>query len=225
MSRDVVDKLRRHGPLGAARLAAGRLRRAVRMRDRYIWYELRLDEERPRRELPDGFELQIARETRDLELFSALQSCGLTKTLERVRDGLPWLVAADGQAAFACWTFLRRTPVRALPSDWLELPEHVACLEDSVTGPHFRGRGIAPGAWTALADHLAGEGYRAIVTKVMDTNVPSRRAVEKAGFREVASFELVRTGPRVNLVARGDRDSTGAYLAREMNGSGRWLLT
>src|SRR3712207_9489479 len=51
-------------------------------------------------------------------------------------------------------------------------------------------RSVAPGAWTGIADELRDEGYLAMMTKVDVRNVPSRRAVEKAGFRPVGLMSV-----------------------------------
>jgi GNAT superfamily N-acetyltransferase len=132
-------------------------------------------------------------------------------------------VLCEGEPAFACWTFLRRTPVSAMPGGWLELPDGIACLEDSVTSPDFRGRGIAPGAWTAAADALTERGKRSLITKVLDDNVASCRAVEKAGFRQVALLDLSRMGPRLTLSIRTDGEGAGPQLREAMDGHRTWV--
>jgi RimJ/RimL family protein N-acetyltransferase len=78
----------------------------------------------------------------------------------------------------------------------MALAPGTACLEDSVTASAARGRGVAPGAWTAIAEGLAAEGVRRLITKVEVDNIPSRRAVEKVGFRAVSLMDFVRVGGR-----------------------------
>ena len=107
-----------------------------------------------------------------------------------------WLAADDGGPLFRCWIYRRRAPVLAAPGGWLELPQDSVCLEDSATTARARGRGIAPGAWTAIADSLEAEGVARMITKVGVDNEASRRAVVKSGFREVGVMRLVKTGPR-----------------------------
>ena len=70
------------------------------------------------------------------------------------------------------------------------------CLEDSATSPRARGRGVAPGAWTGIADSVRDEGLEHMITKVGVENAPSRKAVTKAGFRELGVMRLVKRGPR-----------------------------
>ena len=88
------------------------------------------------------------------------------------------------------------TPAIAAPGGQLQLSAGTVCLEDSVTAAPARGRGIGPAAWSAIADALGDEGQRHIITKVAVDNVPSRRAVEKAGFDAVALMHFRRFGPR-----------------------------
>jgi RimJ/RimL family protein N-acetyltransferase len=105
------------------------------------------------------------------------------------------MVREHGKPAFACTIFRERTPTIAARGGWLDLPADTVCLEDSGTSPDFRGRGVAPGAWTAIADALAERGFKTMLTKVAIDNEPSRRAVVKAGFGEAADMRLRRLGP------------------------------
>jgi ribosomal protein S18 acetylase RimI-like enzyme len=196
--------LERHGPAGIARIAGRRAARRFRADESHIWYGLDLNGDRPRRDLPDGLELRRAT---DADLGSAERLPG-AEPATAMRRGLSqghelWVVCEGDRMAFVCWVHLSTAPVLAAPGGQLELPEGVACLEDSVTSPDYRGRGVAPGAWCGIADALAATGYTSMVTKVETDNVPSRRAVEKAGFREIATMRLARRWPttRVSLVA------------------------
>ncbi len=116
---------------------------------------------------------------------------------ERLRDANDlWLVLEHDRALFSCWIFRDGTPVIAAPGGQLPLPAGTVCLEDSVAAAAARGRGIAPAAWSAIADTLAEEGQEHMITKVAVDNAPSRRAVEKAGFDAVALMHFRRIGPR-----------------------------
>jgi GNAT superfamily N-acetyltransferase len=223
MAGRITGAVRRKGVRGVARIVTERARRTVFLRETYIWYELDLTSERPRRELPEGARLVSPQSEAELALFDRAANEEPPPRPERAAaGGLPWVVIAGGEPAFACWTFLQRTPVSAMPGGWLELPEGVACLEDSVTSPDFRGKGIAPGAWTAAADEVTERGKHAMITKVQEENIPSRRAVEKAGFREVALLDLVRVGPRLRLSVRTDGQGTGRQLKAAMHGHQSW---
>jgi RimJ/RimL family protein N-acetyltransferase len=188
--------LRRHGLAAGARIVAAKLRPARRYTASHIWYELALAGDRPRRELAPEFELRQAT-TPDLGLLHQLPPDQAVAPVlpdearRRIDDGgTLWLVTEGDRLAFACWIFRGRTPVWAARGGALELPADVACLEDSHASPDFRGRGVAPAAWAGIADHYQRLGLRALVTKVAEDNQPSRRAVEKAGFRPAARMDM-----------------------------------
>lgn len=162
----------------------------------YVWYALDVPAERPRPPLADGLELVAAPPDE--------------------HGGVSWEVRAGDDVAFGCWIHPRRTPLRALRDGFLELPPHVACLEDSWTAPDFRGRGIAPAAWAAVADRL--EGVDTIVTKIRDDNIASRKGVEKVGFTEVAQMVVRQNGPLVRLRAQAS-DPRAGWLAERLDGA------
>lgn len=200
-------------------------------RSTYIWYELDLRAERADLpELASGMRLVRVADDAERSVFEQLPPEGQDPRGgsydDRVaRGGVPWVVDAGGRAAFTCWTFLKEAPVGALPNGWLALPAGTACLEDSITSADFRGQGIAPRAWAALSGALRDEGFVYLVTKVEDVNQPSRKAVTKAGFREVATMQVRVNGPRERLRATPIGDSTsGPELARRLDGQGRWSM-
>jgi GNAT superfamily N-acetyltransferase len=196
---------RRDG-IGAALAHAWELaRHQFYNREEHIWYQLDLNAERPRRELVEGVRLVRAgagdaHRVEDVGQFEG-------EALKRLAGGNDLWLAVDDQdrTLFACWTFRSETPMLAAPHGRLPLPRGTACLEDSVTSPLARGKGIAPAAWTAIADILATEGFESMITKVTTDNVPSRKAVEKAGFREIAVMRMtsVVTRQHVALAASG----------------------
>ena len=106
----------------------------------------------------------------------------------------------------------------AAPGGWLELPADTVVLEDSATTPRARGRGIAPGAWTAIADSLRDEGLVHMITKVGVENEASRKAVAKAGFRDVGVMRMVKTGPRKRTTVDRSDPGVGAELAARLVG-------
>jgi RimJ/RimL family protein N-acetyltransferase len=183
--------VRRYGLVGSGRRVLTKAISVGYLHEEHVWYSLELATERSRRPLPDR--LRLARE-RGEEEPPPLAG-------EEARDRLAvgaemWVVRDDDQAAFACWIFRERAPVLACRTGWLEIPAGAVVLEDSITSPAFRGRGIAPAAWSAIADFLAAEGLQRMLTKVEVENTASRRAVEKASFAEVAIMRLTRLGPR-----------------------------
>jgi GNAT superfamily N-acetyltransferase len=186
----VVRSVQRHGLGSTAGRALDLAVHRVVLDEEHVWYDLPLTDLPTAAELGDG--LEIVRQPPlhvldDAGVISQDDAAALTP------DGDPWAVVdGDGMLAFTCWTFLGRTPMIAARGGWLPLPQDVVCLENSLTQPAFRGRGIAPRAWSLIAARHAAEGRTQMVTKVEVENVPSRRAVEKAGFKEVGLMHFRR---------------------------------
>lgn len=204
--------LRRYG-------AAGALRRAWRLHEHDIWSALELGAERPRRPLAGGLVLRRGG-LEDLHRLDGLVHYRRAEAAARLHewDGRLQLVLDGDALLFVCWIFTARTPVGAAPGGVLELPAGVACLEDSIALPAARGHGIAPATWSRVADDLQAEGFRTLVTKVAAGNAPSRRAVAKAGFVEVAEAQVDRIGPlwRCRVRPYAGEPGIGAELARRL---------
>ena len=186
----------RDGAAGVLRRAAERGAHRVVLREEHIWYALALTGERPRRELPEGFELHRAAEAEADAIAALPNQPGVDEIRARMAGTADvYMVSEHGKPAFACTIFRERTPTVAARGGWLDLPADTVCLEDSGTSPDFRGRGVAPGAWTAIADALAERGFKTMLTKVEVDNEPSRKAVVKSGFGEAADMQMRRFGP------------------------------
>jgi RimJ/RimL family protein N-acetyltransferase len=207
--------VQRHGPAGIAKIARDRILRRVRLHEAHVWYALDLNGERPRRDLPEGLELRRAATDAELAAIERLPGADPVAILRRgIAGGHElWMVADGDRPAFACWLQYRRAPLYAARGGSFELPADMVCLEDSVTSPNHRGRGIAPAAWGRLADIAAGTGFKTMITKVETDNVASRRAVEKAGFRAVATMRLDRRGARTRVAVAALDSAFGAELA------------
>jgi len=215
----VIAGLRRHGPLETARLGAGAARDALgpalRLHETHVWYELDLARISPA-SVPDGLVVRRAAAA-EAEVLRDIPATGVRRARRLLRrGGVLWLAFRDGEPAFSCWTWRGRTPLRAARGGWLPLPPRAACLEDSVTAARFRGHGVAPAAWAVVAEAVRAEGIGALVTKVGEDNAASRRAVEKAGFRLVASMRTDRTWPRSRVRVTGAATPTARALARAL---------
>ncbi len=211
--------LRRHGPVETARLGLGAARAALgpalSLHETHVWYELDLAGT-PAPATPQGLEVRQAMSD-EVHLLNRIPATGVHRALGLLaRGGTLWLAFRDGRPAFSCWTWRGEAPVGAARHGWLTLPGGVACLEDSVTAETFRGQGIAPAAWAVVAGALRRDGLRTLVTKVGDDNAPSRRAVEKAGFTEVASMRTDRTWPRCRVEVAGPATPTADALAAHL---------
>ena len=216
--RRLREGLQRYGPLGALRVAGSRARALLYLKEAHHWYELDLKAERPHREIPEGFRLVRATEE-ELPLLDTLPTVKLREGERRLGDGASlWLVMEGDRAAFACWTFYDRMPVHAAKGGVLQLPRGAAGLEDSVTSPDYRGRGLAPAAWSAICERLEQNGYSALITKVAEENAPSRRAVEKAGFEDVALMRTMRMAARRRVEVEAHGTAVASHLAEQLTG-------
>jgi GNAT superfamily N-acetyltransferase len=208
----------RYGLVGAiwrAAMIAGRTAcRAPYLCESHAWYRLDLTSERPRIPLPTGLELIKAGEN-ELPLLEQLETVGPFEARRRLAAGAEcWVVLEGRRVVFSCWIFHGRMPVFAARGGSLDLPSGVVGLEDSIKSPAYRGRAIASGAWSAIADVLSGEGAAAILTKVEESNRTCMRSLEKTGFRPAASMRLVRVWlrPRVEIRLQ-DGDKASVFLA------------
>jgi RimJ/RimL family protein N-acetyltransferase len=187
--------LNRYGLRGTARRGAHKLAARVALSERRVWYVLDLDGARPRPVQPVGLTLRRAAEA-ELALLSRLATLWPSQARERLMQGADrWLVVDHDEPMFSCWIFRASAPVLAGRHGRLELPSGTLCLEDSFTAAAARGRGIAPAAWGSIADELAREAQRRLITKVEVDNASTRRAVEKAGSRELAVMRFRRVVP------------------------------
>jgi GNAT superfamily N-acetyltransferase len=221
-SLDLMDRarrgIRRYGIAGSVKLAVSMGGGLIYRRERHVWYALDLAGEREPVEPRAEFSL-IRAGLDDLVLLEQLPTVGLSTARQRLFSGADlWIVHENGRAAFSCWIFRNRTPALAARGGWLDIPPGVVCLEDSVTSPHYRGRGVAPGAWSGIANRLRVEGDSVMITKVEERNTPCRRGLEKAGFRPVASMSLLRLWPasRVAVLPHGD-DDVAAFLVERLS--------
>lgn len=211
LGRRLRCAIQRRGLVGTARLA-------VYQHEVSTWFEVALDDDRPRRALREG-RLVLATNEQHFAVFNAIGAQNVATAQRRLAaGGRPWLVLIDEQPAFGCWLFAGRTPVNSMPGQSLALPEGVHCLEDSVTAPEFRGRGLGPGAWSALFDRLQEDGAKSVITNVLNSNVASTRAIHKVGFQPVASMRYVRIGPGSRQHMHALAGGSGPAIVDELHG-------
>jgi RimJ/RimL family protein N-acetyltransferase len=188
-----VRAVRRYGVTGAATRGISAARRLLVSSECHFWYSLSL----PTRSALEPHDLELLRPSRDelhyLEQLPTVEIEEAEAFMER--SGTLWVAVSKARPAFACWTFRDATPLPAIQGGWQQLPPGVAGLAFSYTAPEFRGLGIAPRAWLAIAETLAAEDVQQLVTEVEEENNSSRRAVSKIGFAEVARTLIVRVGP------------------------------
>lgn len=209
--------LRERGVLGALKHVARRVRDRLYWHETFIWYELPLGAPGVGdRKLPEGLELVRATE-QDLALAgqTGKQPGQVVEMLSAGHD--LWLVREGDRAAFSCWIYRSSAPQIDAHGGWFDLPRGIVCLEDSVTNSDFRGKGVAPAAWSQLALMLAEEGL-AMVTRVRDDNAPSRKACLKAGFEEIGAMDFQRVLRRRRQRMEPGRGELGRRLAATLDG-------
>ena len=208
--RRVADVYRRRGPGAVLR---GIVTNLVYASETQIWFEADLTKER-------GEVTSVDVEEAGDELLPAALAVQDTNTevLDERRAGRAraWVGKVEGAVGFVCWTFAERTPVLAARGGWLAMPPGVECLEDSLTAPEFRGRGLAPKVWAVVEDRRADDGVNSLITKVEVENVASCRAVARAGFRHVATMRFTRFGPFSRVRISAAPNGIGPHLVAEL---------
>ena len=166
----------------------------------HTWYELRLDADRLLPPATGELECHraIARDVAGLAEFG-VRGRRARALLRRGHE--LWIAREGDDAVFACWLWLRKAPVAAARSGWIALPEHTACLGESVTRADRRGRGIAARAWQAIAVEIAALGYERLLIRVSAPDRALRYAVLKAGFEELAHMWVRRRAFRTRVDA------------------------
>lgn len=219
MNIAVIETVRRRGVVGCLKQAIEHAKhqatRIPYLRERHIWYGLELPYTGPVPPLPEGMDLLHAGPD-DLSLLQQLPTVGRLEAECRLSAGTDLWIVRDGKAA-ACsfWIFRDHAPVLAADHGWMALPEDTVCLEDSVTAPDYRGRGLAPAGWARVAQRLTEQGVSRIITKIEEQNIASRRAVEKIGFRETAVMDLERVWMMRHVDVSPRRDDQAARFLRD----------
>ena len=212
----------RHGVRGCVALAARNAKQYVTttlyQHERHIWYVAAPVDVRAHRAFPDGMKLRRSRREH-LDLLTQSNLYGWSAAESFLEEGGDlWMVRDNQRAVFCCWVFRKRMPTVAAQGGWKELPAKTVCLEGVVTDPRYRGRGIAPAAWSLIAQSLKDEGMRTITIKVEEKNQSMRRAVQKAGFREMAitDFRQLAGLSRVKVVPVSGASGQDADILAEV---------
>jgi hypothetical protein len=206
---------RQLGVRGAIRLAVVGLGRLAYLREAHVWYRLDLLSDLQRVELPRG--MALVNGLLALRLLEQLPDVRRRVVRRRISEGAElWIAHCDGRAVLSCWCFRKRTP--ALPSrgGWIDLPPATMGLDGAVGTHDAWGTGEIAAGWSALAGALADEGAEALVTKVEETNLPCRRAIEAVGFRAVASMQLSRIGGHARVALHLHEDGTTQFLRAQL---------
>lgn len=198
--------MRCHGLAGslirATRIMTKRASRLPYLREQHLWWLMDLAKERPHLPLPHGMRAQRL-EPAEMQAGGMLTEIGFVERQRRLADGAElWGVTDAGMVVSSCWIFRQRAPALASRGGWFDLPDDAVCMEDPLTLPCYRGRGIASAGWSHFGDALAARGVRAIIGKVKITDTAWRRpSLVRAGFKPIAHMDLTRVWmqPRVTI--------------------------
>ncbi|MDN5864203.1 MAG: GNAT family N-acetyltransferase [Gammaproteobacteria bacterium] len=183
---------------------------------RQLWYSLELS--RPRAAVAEplpGIEVLQCNPASVAAVPRSIRSGVLRGWYRLTRAEAELWIARKGETAVASvWVFRDRTPEIAAPGGWLSLPPGHACLEDAVTAPQYRGRGIAAGLWDRVIATLSSQGVATVLFRVDEHNRSAIRAAEKVGFRPLATMERKRgwLRSRVEFSGRGGASVPGFLI-------------
>lgn len=126
------------------------------------------------------------------------------------RDVMCFVVEDAARFLHSSWVTTSAAWTREIRG-YLSPPPGDAYVYESFTRADARGRGIYPFALAGILGHLGSAGIGRVWVGVEETNTPSIRAIEKAGFAR--SFELAysRDKGRFRLDVTALDDSTNAY--------------
>ena len=209
----------KYGLKAAVTRAIGAARDRVVMDETHIWYEMPTGKELPTLVLEPGLTLIKADDTM-LPLIEKLPTISLAEARQRRAAGADlWLVLdeADGKPVYGGWIFGPSMPVASAKGGVLRLPPGTVTVEDSVTAPAKRGRGIMPAAVRRLWETHVGEGASTLLTKIREDNVPSRKAAAKIGFQEIGSMRFRQIGPWRRTTMSGGIGPRGSWLQSELS--------
>jgi ribosomal protein S18 acetylase RimI-like enzyme len=111
-----------------------------------------------------------------------------------------YLVEGDGKLLHASWATSSRAWTAEI-SGFISPPADDVYVYESFTRPETRGRGIYPFALWGICADLGAEGVRLVWVGVEADNVPSIRAITKAGFEEAFEFGFSRRIGKVRVEA------------------------
>lgn len=217
MSQGLRTKKTRYALLLARRGAIGVLLRQVLSRacstSRYVWLAKELDFAPPSGDAPRSHAPQLAT-SRDIQDILAgsegEEGQDLYEILRRVSffnrgfDDCYLFRTGSGDVCHFGWLLSARHNelIRShYPPGTSDLAEGEALVENIFTFPSHRGKGVMIEVLSRLEDLARDQGLRRMVAYVEDTNLPSLKGFERAGYRPFAEereirrfFKIRRTG-------------------------------
>ncbi|MGI8773612.1 MAG: GNAT family N-acetyltransferase [Actinomycetota bacterium] len=207
-TRRALTRTRSRGPREVTELLTARLRENWSSRQRLFLY---VREAGPLERPGEGLYFRQAgpedgsRYARDIGTDSAARFASRLS-----EDVMCFVVEDGGRLLHASWVTTSAAWTREIRG-YLSPPPGDAYVYESFTRADARGRGIYPFALAGIVSHLGRSGVRRVWVGVEESNAPSTRAIEKAGF--VRSFELAyaRNKGRFRMDVTSLDDSTNAY--------------
>lgn len=167
----LARKVRRDGMGGTFRTLMHRAAEAAWLHETHVWLLMDLTEPRPRPALPQ--ELRFRHLTPAEVTLVADLDVSVPLSRERLARGHQLFATFDDWRLVAVlWVFVGEAPTIVSPTGWVPLPAGYANPEDTVVAPDQRGRGIAPGMYSRIFDHLSRQGFSHVVGKIPVENTP-----------------------------------------------------
>jgi RimJ/RimL family protein N-acetyltransferase len=176
---NAYDLLRAQGP-GAL------LREAVRklgVLETYLAYGIELRGLLP--EVHSELAISVRKATAaDFERFRTMPPPFPRHAQVRERFGLDqcYIAMVGGDIAHLVWLYYPDEQDRQ-PTRWLRLKPGEAEIANGITLPQFRGKRVYPFVMYTLLRKLRDEGYRYVYGYIEADNLPSRRGIDKVGFK------------------------------------------
>jgi hypothetical protein len=210
--------VRRHGYLGSVRAALEKLRCRLHLLETHVWYQMRIDGDRPRPQLEDGFRV-LKMPVGEIDVVEQLGPINRSEAARRQSQGAELWACLDehGAPAFSCWTFTGHFPVLCASNGSLALREGTAAIEDSCTAAEHRGNHLGPAAASQVFDRLAAQGIGNLITKIEQGNECAQKAAGRVGFEPIATMHTTRLlwfEPKVSVEVLGDGE--GPFLGRQL---------
>ncbi len=152
-------------------------------------------------------------EERHVPLLSTIPATGQLMARDWLRAGTRLFLVLDraDRPVFAAWVFHGEVSVSVAPGGWLPLPDGIGALDECYVAADHRRRGIAPAAWSLIAERLEHEGDEALLAGLEEGYAQGAPALARAGFAPVAR---VRTRRRLFLARM--RTEPGDELGRRL---------
>jgi GNAT superfamily N-acetyltransferase len=110
-----------------------------------------------------------------------------------------WIAQEGGRIVHASWVATQAAWLGEAARSFV-VPPGDAYIYESFTRPEMRGRGVYPAVLITISKTLGQRGTRMLWIAAETTNVPSLRAIEKAGFTHSFEIRVRRRAGRVHVV-------------------------